>query len=292
MDLVGACAAFVSVSDRGSFTLGAAAVRVPQSVASRRVAALEAHLGERLIDRSTRRASLTAFGRDILPTARRLVRLAETLDDLAERTRRRPMTIAVPLGHSTRALAGFTAAGRDGGVSVELVAAGPAERQQLLVDHDVAAAIVPVPPGDAVWSVPLGVAGSDGGRGPLFLETLRLPRSKPGTTRRRVWILPEDDVPHVRDRLTRVGDSVGLAPSQLVVAHDDAAATAACLGTADLLLCSARQADEVGLSWRPIGELHIVRGYDVAATTADEADRIRGALGTAVAALVGGEAGS
>jgi DNA-binding transcriptional LysR family regulator len=45
MDTLAACRAFVSVSDAGSFTIGAAAAQIPQSVASRRVAALEQEPG-------------------------------------------------------------------------------------------------------------------------------------------------------------------------------------------------------------------------------------------------------
>jgi len=67
MDLIGGCRAFVCVSETGSFTEGAAVAGIPQPVASRRIAALERHLGERLFDRSTRRARLTPFGRDMLP---------------------------------------------------------------------------------------------------------------------------------------------------------------------------------------------------------------------------------
>lgn len=54
VDLVGACRAFVSVSDHGGFTVGAAASRMSQSVASRRVAALEEHFGEQLFERASR----------------------------------------------------------------------------------------------------------------------------------------------------------------------------------------------------------------------------------------------
>ena len=48
MDLVGGCRAFVSVSELGSFTRGSAAAGIAQPVASRRISALERHLGERL----------------------------------------------------------------------------------------------------------------------------------------------------------------------------------------------------------------------------------------------------
>src|SRR5690349_18482756 len=72
-DLLSACEAFVSVAEHESFTAGAVGAGVTQSVASRRIAALEAHLGGRLFERSSRRVALTAFGRSVLPGATRLV---------------------------------------------------------------------------------------------------------------------------------------------------------------------------------------------------------------------------
>lgn len=65
-------------------------------MASRRVAALEKHLGGRLFDRSTRRAVLTQFGRDMLPVARRLLHAAEELEHDAARAVLRPLSLAVP----------------------------------------------------------------------------------------------------------------------------------------------------------------------------------------------------
>jgi hypothetical protein len=41
-----------------------------------------------------------------------------------------------------------------------------------------------------------------------------------------VWIQPEDDVPHIRDRVVRVRDSVGLRPTQVTVADSLTAAAA------------------------------------------------------------------
>src|ERR1700749_1442984 len=127
MDLVGACHVFVQVGERGSVTLGAAAARVPQSVASRRITALERYLGAPLLDRSTRRAALTDFGRDMLPPARRLVRLAEALQDDAERARRRPFGLAVPATCSVRQLALLDSAAHEAGMALDVRAAGPAE---------------------------------------------------------------------------------------------------------------------------------------------------------------------
>jgi DNA-binding transcriptional LysR family regulator len=53
---------FVKVADASSFTLAANALGVPKSTVSRRVSALEAALGVRLIRRTTRKLSLTEEG--------------------------------------------------------------------------------------------------------------------------------------------------------------------------------------------------------------------------------------
>jgi DNA-binding transcriptional LysR family regulator len=132
MDLVASCRVFIHVGERGSFTLGAAAARVPQSVASRRIAALEEHFGERLFDRSARRAELTAFGRDMLPPAKRLVQLAEEMEYHAERARLRPLSLAVPGTCPVRQLALLDAAVRDKGTVLDIHTADPAERAELL----------------------------------------------------------------------------------------------------------------------------------------------------------------
>ncbi|HEX4224439.1 MAG TPA: LysR family transcriptional regulator [Pseudonocardiaceae bacterium] len=274
MDLIGSCRAFVGVSETGSFTAGAAAARIPQPVASRRIAALERHLGERLFDRSTRRAVLTPFGRDMLPSAKRLVQLADAMAYDAELAKLRPLLLAVPDTCTTRALAELDAEARAIALHLEFRRAAPADRAELVRTQEVRAAIAAVPAEDATWTVPLGVAGGFLPKtGVLHLETLRVGRS--GRAPRRVWLQPEDDVPHVRDRLVRIRDSIGLQPSQVAVASSLTSAVATVFGSADLLLCSAEQAGELGLGWRGIGELDLARGYDIAAGLGDDAEALR-----------------
>jgi DNA-binding transcriptional LysR family regulator len=53
---------FVQVATSGGFTAAAQALGLPKSTVSRRVAELEAHLGVRLLQRTTRRVSLTEAG--------------------------------------------------------------------------------------------------------------------------------------------------------------------------------------------------------------------------------------
>jgi DNA-binding transcriptional LysR family regulator len=287
VDLVGGCRAFVSVSEAGSFTAGAAVARIPQPVASRRIAALERHLGERLFDRSARRATLTPFGRDMLPSAKRLVQLAEAVEHDAKRARLRPMPVAVPDTCPVRDLAGLAAEARALEVHLEFRVAAPGERADLVRTREVRAALVAVPAEEGTWAVPLGLAGVARPRARVVhLETLRAGRSG-GGPRRRVWLQPEDDVPHVRDRVLRVRDAVGLRPAQVTVAGSLTSAAAGVYGSADLLLCSAAQAAELGLQWRPIGELALARGFDVTAALGADADRLRTTLGAAVGRCLG-----
>ncbi|MFF5113822.1 LysR family transcriptional regulator [Streptosporangium sp. NPDC000509] len=288
MDVVGACRAFVNVSERGSFTEGAAATRVPQSVASRRIAALETHLGERLFDRSSRGARLTQFGRDMLPWAKRLVRLVDDMEHEAKRARRNPLRLVVPDVCTTRDLARLDAEARRNGVYLDLQAAAPAGRTELVRSREVRAALAAVPPSDATWSVRLGLAGAtDQIADTVYVETLRAGRAARSSHRSRVWIQPEDDVPHIRDRMFRIRDAVGLQPTQVTVSTALAAATAEVLGSTDLLLCSSKQAEELGLHWRPIGEIQPVRGFDVVAAVRDDAERIRTRLWHAIARCLG-----
>ncbi|WBB51331.1 LysR family transcriptional regulator [Verrucosispora sp. WMMA2044] len=288
MDLVAACRAFVSVGTHGSFTIGASVARIPQSVASRRVAALERHLGGRLFDRTSRSVTLTPFGRDMLASARRIVDLAEAMEHDAERARLRPFRLAVPAICAPRSLARLVVEARRHDLHLELHRGEPAERARLRQRHEVRAALVCVPADEAAWRVPLGLAGgTDPGVELVRLETLRPSRADRRGRRRRVWIAPEDDVPHVRDPLTRLRDAVGLQPTQVAVAASVVDAAAEALAGSDLVLCSPFEADELGLHWRPLGEPRPVRGYQVTAGLREDAERLRGALGAAVGRCLG-----
>ena len=285
MDLVAACRVFVLVGERGSFTLGAAAARVPQSVASRRIAALEEHFGERLFDRSTRRAALTSFGRDMLPPAQRLVQLAEAMEFHAEQARLRPLSLAVPETCPALALARLSAAAHEQGVVLEFRPAGPVQRAELVATAQVRAALLAVPPAGADWIVPLGVASTAGQPGAFRVDSLR-----PGRTRRpvRIWIQPEDDVPHIRDPLQQLGHRAALLPAQISVAASLVAAAAETLRADDLLLCSADQAAELGLRHRPLAGSPVARGYRVSVASGDDPERLRTGLGAAIARALGG----
>ena len=75
---------FARVADEGSFTRAAERLGLPKSTVSRRLAALEAQLGERLLLRTTRKLSVTDFGRSVLEHAHQVVAEVEAATQLAQ----------------------------------------------------------------------------------------------------------------------------------------------------------------------------------------------------------------
>jgi len=73
MDRLAAMRAFVEIVDQGSLTAAAEVLERSQPTMVRTLAALETHLGTRLLQRTTRRMSLTADGRDYLVRCRRIL---------------------------------------------------------------------------------------------------------------------------------------------------------------------------------------------------------------------------
>src|SRR5215475_14012144 len=81
---------FARVVDAGSFSRAAERLRLPKSTVSRRVAALEAQLGERLLLRTTRKLALTEFGRAVLEHARHVVEEVAAAASLAQNRQLEP----------------------------------------------------------------------------------------------------------------------------------------------------------------------------------------------------------
>jgi DNA-binding transcriptional LysR family regulator len=75
---------FARVVDEGSFSRAAERLGVPKSTISRRVAALETQLGERLLLRTTRKLTVTDFGVAVLEHARHVVEDVAAAASLAQ----------------------------------------------------------------------------------------------------------------------------------------------------------------------------------------------------------------
>lgn len=80
MDRLDGMKLFVRVAEMGSFSAVAQQLDVARSVVTRQVAALEAHLGAKLIARSTRRLSLTSAGATYLEKCRDILNLVEAAE--------------------------------------------------------------------------------------------------------------------------------------------------------------------------------------------------------------------
>ncbi|HEX5127404.1 MAG TPA: LysR family transcriptional regulator [Rhodocyclaceae bacterium] len=81
---------FSQVADNGSFSRTAERAGLPKSTVSRRIAALEQRLGERLFMRSTRKLALTDFGQGVLEHARRLAEEVEAASAFAQFRQEKP----------------------------------------------------------------------------------------------------------------------------------------------------------------------------------------------------------
>ncbi len=81
---------FARVAEAGSFTRAAERLELPKSTVSRRIGQLEERLGERLLQRTTRRLNLTEFGHSLLEHARQVAAEVDAVAALAEHRQARP----------------------------------------------------------------------------------------------------------------------------------------------------------------------------------------------------------
>ncbi|MES2322879.1 MAG: LysR family transcriptional regulator [Pseudomonadota bacterium] len=75
---------FARIVEAGSFSRAAERVDLPKSTVSRRISLLEAKLGERLLQRTTRKLMLTEFGASLLEHARKVVDEVEAAGALVQ----------------------------------------------------------------------------------------------------------------------------------------------------------------------------------------------------------------
>jgi len=103
---------FSEVVEKGGFSAAARVLNMQRSKLSRRVAELEARLGVRLLQRNTRRVSLTPMGEKIHAHAQALAREARSVFDLAASIGDVPagmLRITAPASLASRVLGGLVA---------------------------------------------------------------------------------------------------------------------------------------------------------------------------------------
>jgi DNA-binding transcriptional LysR family regulator len=108
MDRLDAMHLFVRVAELGSFSAVAQQLGVARSVVTRQIAALEAHLGVKLMARSTRRLTLTSGGTAYLEKCRVILNLVEAAETGVAEERLTPrgnIRISLPLSYGLKRLA-------------------------------------------------------------------------------------------------------------------------------------------------------------------------------------------
>lgn len=104
---------FAQVADLGSFSRAAERLGLPKSSVSRRLAALEQRLGERLLLRTTRRQSVTEFGLQLLEHARQVAAEVDAVAALSEHRQAAPsgrLRVSMPSDFANLLLADSLAA--------------------------------------------------------------------------------------------------------------------------------------------------------------------------------------
>lgn len=107
MDLLESMRVFVEAVDRGSLSAAAEACGISPTMAGNHLRSLEARTGTRLLHRTTRRQSLSAFGQSYYERCLEILRLVETTDQLAEAEQRQPgglLRVTAPLSFGSEAL--------------------------------------------------------------------------------------------------------------------------------------------------------------------------------------------
>jgi DNA-binding transcriptional LysR family regulator len=201
--------AFCSAVDLGTLGKAAVSLKISQPALSKRLRALEAAAGTRLLERSSRGVAPTAAGRRLYPEARRLLEQADVVEELLESAPREKAPIELAVSHTIAEfflppeLVAYQADGRrppvqltiansssvrrmvgEGRATIGIAAAGPLggqegtdELEELeLLDDEVVVAV----PRDHAWYRRKGIPQD------LFLATPMVMRDEDAHVRRRV----------------------------------------------------------------------------------------------------------
>lgn len=107
MGRLDAMALFVRVAELGSFAAAATQLGVARSVVTRQIVKLEAHLGVKLLERTTRRLSLTSAGQIYLERCRNILTDVEMAEEAVAEGRHEPkgpIRMGLPLSFGLRRL--------------------------------------------------------------------------------------------------------------------------------------------------------------------------------------------
>jgi len=107
MDLLGSMKTYVAVVDGGSFATAATRMDVSRAMVSKQVQKLEEHLGTRLLNRTTRRLSLTETGRAFYERSVQILGDVEEAEQIAGQMTTMPrgvLRVTIPLSYGQHRL--------------------------------------------------------------------------------------------------------------------------------------------------------------------------------------------
>lgn len=110
MDVFASMRMYVAVVDGGSFAAAADKLDVSRAMVSKQVQKLEEHLGTRLLNRTTRRLSVTETGREFYERSVQIVSDVEEAQQIAGQMTRTPqgvLRVTIPLSYGQHRLAGI-----------------------------------------------------------------------------------------------------------------------------------------------------------------------------------------
>ena len=210
---------FVAVAEELNFRRAAERSYVAQGALSEQIRRLEAELGVRLLDRSTRSVSLTIAGAALLPEARRMLHQAEVAR-LATQNARDHATSCLRIGYEPASLPAVVLravqalAATMPVLDTSLEPGGSAGLVEAVRDGWIDAAIVPSPaPCAGLRVTQLGtqrvVAALPAGSDHAVKAEVRLEHLLP----RRILVLPREANRSLYDGIVAAFHNVGLSPS-------------------------------------------------------------------------------
>src|SRR4051812_26275741 len=110
MDRLASMNAYVTSVERGSFASAATALGISQQMVAKHVSYLEARLGTRLLNRTTRRQSVTEIGRTYYERCKLVLADADWADAVAEQAKGNPkgrLRISAPVSFGSQSLIGL-----------------------------------------------------------------------------------------------------------------------------------------------------------------------------------------
>jgi DNA-binding transcriptional LysR family regulator len=108
MDLFASMRMYLAVVDGGSFAAAADKLNISRAMASKQIQKLEEHLGTRLLNRTTRRLSLTETGREFYERSTQIMGDVEEAEQIAGQMTRRPqgvLRVTIPISYGQHRLA-------------------------------------------------------------------------------------------------------------------------------------------------------------------------------------------